>query len=511
MRNTNTYIMKKMVNMIKIQKTIMHEKGAALPMVLLAFLVLSIFSVSVLSLAEFDTKMSYKESKMNQAYYIAQNAVQALADYLIEYGETHTAEETDDLIQNLITVGIEPVAMGGGTINLSLALASDNLVISGTSTYQGETKSIKTNLDYTVTTGTAAFNPTSLGYSLVGLGGEPLGLKTLSLTSGAMLSGDVFINSTTPDSVYFRGGSAPNVSGKLTMLQGANASELIDTDRGDRNSNAPLEYQKSHLSQTAWINNWAFWLNIGSYEKTGVPLSYPSEVFPEPTFPNFSDVNFGSKQAALTTPSSNRTITLGANAYFDAINPSSSRTITFDLGGHTRHVMVDALTLTGGNLEVTNHGGGKLILYVNNSFNLGSSRKLNGNGTVDNVIVYYRGTSTLTVSGDSTFKGTMFVESANASIGASVTTEGSFISLGDQITVTGNARMNAQIYAPTSLVALTGSSQISGSVICAALSRSGGGNPGIIYTALDYEIPTEIIGSQGESLVLKYRTSPWEE
>ena len=143
---------------------------------------------------------------------------------------------------------------------------------------------------------------------------------------------------------------------------------------------------------------------------------YPSAVYPEPFFPAYPEA------ASLPVPSNLNLTTpwvsgeyyaITEDGYYNSIVPSSSRTIVVDMAGGNREIRVGTLNLTGGNIELINASAdSKLIFYVDTAFSLGSSRTFNFNGTPDQLIVYYAGTSTVTLNGASRFRGNIFVKEA---------------------------------------------------------------------------------------------------
>ncbi len=69
------------------KKIIKNQKGAALPLVLMTLMVLSIFTMTVIYLSTTNFKVATVEANKVKAYYIARTGAEALADYIVKNPE----------------------------------------------------------------------------------------------------------------------------------------------------------------------------------------------------------------------------------------------------------------------------------------------------------------------------------------------------------------------------------------------------------------------------------------
>src|SRR5690606_19201213 len=77
--------------------------------------------------------------------------------------------------------------------------------------------------------------------------------------------------------------------------------------------------------------------------------------------------------------------------------------VVFDTGGGVLHVQVGTLTVSGsGAIEIV--GGGRLVLYVDQTLNFASGA-FNLDGDPMAAVIYYAGSSTLNLAGGFRFKG----------------------------------------------------------------------------------------------------------
>lgn len=107
-------------------KLIKNQNGATLPLVLMTLVVLSIFTMTVISIASTNSKVSTVEADRVKAYYIARTGAESFADYII-----NKPEMIDDLKQAGI-IGIEseveekkgeksiPFNFGEGTVSVRI-------------------------------------------------------------------------------------------------------------------------------------------------------------------------------------------------------------------------------------------------------------------------------------------------------------------------------------------------------------------------------------------------------
>ncbi|ABO49578.1 hypothetical protein Dred_1043 [Desulforamulus reducens MI-1] len=221
---------------------------------------------------------------------------------------------------------------------------------------------------------------------------------------------------------------------------------------------------------------WAAYTGEGSGHQEGTVIVTPMKdgytfdpQFREVTGP-MSNVNFLAvpSNATYNTPQINSNQTwywkIDEDGYYDKISIKGDRTLCIDLKGETRKLRVKNLDIQQGNIVLV--GEGRLILYVENDFNLSGSSTINANGESNSLIMYYQGKDSLKFAGDTRFKGSIYAKNANISIQGSNNIIGNVITGGKYVSVQGDADVYPMIlYAPKAELTVTGSGKILGTVV----------------------------------------------
>ncbi|SHI54579.1 hypothetical protein SAMN02745975_00121 [Geosporobacter subterraneus DSM 17957] len=500
-----------------LRKHIYNNQGAIIPLSLMVFTVLIILTAATMSISIADNRYSIYQNNKMQAHYIARSGAETMAAYLIEKSYRESFTNMNNLLDDISNKTSNATSFLDGNFTIKTVRktvgSKEKLDIISTGNYRGVSDSVTVTLVVSTESGGGAYNPSSEENALVALSEDSN--IALELSSGAFIQGDVAINSTKENSIKFSGGSNYNIrNGSLYLKPGTDPKIVISTDRGSTNGEAPPEYKVPGVPNGQWYNNWAFWKNIENGVKFSSMPSYPSSKYPEPVFPSFPNIDELPQPANpnFTTPwVESLYYPITEDGYYNSIQPSSSRTITIDLAGGNRIIRVNNLNLTGGNIELKNVGeNGKLFLYVDNSFALGSSRSLNENGIPDNVYIYYAGSQTVQIDGSSKFSGNLFVKNADINFTAGANMKGNIVTLGTYVNIAGGSSAHGMIlYAPRALVNMSGSAQIKGSVIAETFKRSGGSNAGIIFAPTSFSIPGEFFGTSASNIVIRYDQNPW--
>jgi hypothetical protein len=295
---------------------------------------------------------------------------------------------------------------------------------------------------------------------------------TIDLTgSSGVVGGHVATNSTAPGAVTM--GWSTFIDSSLAVGPGANPAIVVNNSR-------PLN------------------ANIGS----GVRNLANHENYELPAFPTFPAM----ANVALpinVSGGSNQTIThtYFENSYVPLIRVRSNRTLTINVGNEDRVLRVGTLNIEQGHLNIT--GTGKLTIYIEDSFNLGGSSTMNQHRDSNTAFVYYAGTSALSFTGSTMYKGGIYAQTANIGIGGSGGIQGNIITGGAEVNIFGNAEALSRIvYAPNAHVSLTGSGRIRGAVVSNSFSAVG--NTRVIYSAtFDDDLPTDLKGSSNSKRIVR--------
>lgn len=194
---------------------------------------------------------------------------------------------------------------------------------------------------------------------------------------------------------------------------------------------------------------------------------------------------------------------ISEDGYYDKISVTSNRNLWIDLGGRERILRVKHLDISQGEIRLANTGeNGRLIIYVDNTFNIGGSSRVNGNGDAKNLIIYYKGSNNVNFGGSQSFVGSFVVGSdnplikaADITLGGSCKFTGTLLSSGNNVTVSGGSAdaVRGLIYAPRAHVKIMASAIVTGTVIAKQCSLSGGSNVDLI--AVDNNLDTIFFNS----------------
>jgi hypothetical protein len=242
-----------------------------------------------------------------------------------------------------------------------------------------------------------------------------------------------------------------------------------------------------------------------NFQQGNVGLSITSlpapAVFELPEFPEFPEKLLYSNNISASGGSNPPTIN---PSYYDGrfipeINISGNRTVTIYVGDVDRTIHVGTLNIQQGHLNVI--GTGKLTLNVENSITLNGSSTINNNRTADRMFTFYKGASKIDFGGSTTWKGGMYVESADIRIGGSGGISGNIITGGSSVDISGNAEANSRVlFAPNANVTLSGSGRLRGSIVAGSFSASGS-----TYVQYSTDFSDELPDFSGDEPVLSFR------
>jgi hypothetical protein len=435
----------------------------ALVVVLLVVVVISIMGLSLMGLAANNVKMSSGDRNYQSSYYIAESGVtyemnqinkNIMSVYNPNMQTFFSAVEGNILnLNNPITLpdgifensfGQKPTAVvkitGPNSFDPNSPIRQYTITSTGTinNRFRIVQKSFK--ITWSPNNGvTTLLNKAVLVNSIIDMYGGNKG--------GQTIYGSVATNSSAPGSIIF-GGDAKitNLDGTTSITVGPNAGTDV-------------------------IKN-----NINNYPTSKMPsTNIITPIFPQ-TFPSGTDMG------SINYNGGAYTLNMDKDMKFSQISLASSSSISINVNGTARNLIVDNLNLTNGFIEIK--GGKKLTIYVKDTLTLGTkgSSTINGGidgqspGNVDNLEIYYKGAS-LNLQGSQKIYGSVFAGNINAVItfsgGASM--QGHLVSLGSSISFTGGSSADFRLlYAPNANVDFSNGAVLKGSVVANSISMSGG-------------------------------------
>ena len=195
-------------------------------------------------------------------------------------------------------------------------------------------------------------------------------------------------------------------------------------------------------------------------------------LYPLPEFPEHpAELTF---RGAYSTRATSGTIT--EDGYYDTIDVYNP--LTIDVGNGIRKIRVKKLAMQGwSNCKIIIVGSGKLELYVDEQITFSGSSHINYGGDIGQIMIYYSGDDSVTISGDSQLHGCYFSKSkaAGLHLTGSGGVNGVIMLNGSEVTIPGGTQAVVSVlYAPDAEVKLTGGGSLSGAIVCESFSASGG-------------------------------------
>lgn len=289
------------------------------------------------------------------------------------------------------------------------------------------------------------------------LGGPGAKYPVLKYSGGANIRGKSGTNSVEPGAVKLEGG--PSILGDILVgpVSSADASSVV--------------------SNPDWIK-----VNV----LPGTIREYPLPEFREELFRNLPprgsvETQWDQKVIVIDSPGSYDSIVAGSGDY----------SIVFDTKDKDLYVRTKTLKAHGsGRIEV--RGTGRLFLYVDQSLKLQGSGALVHDGDPMKAVLYYAGSSKLTLGGGTRFRGVIYAKDAEVDIGEGFNAAAWILSGGRKVTFGGGANLGdvGVVYAPMAHIEVKGGA-VTGIVIGNSVHVSGGAT--LTHHSIDFDyLPPEL-------------------
>ncbi|MBM7613982.1 hypothetical protein [Alkaliphilus hydrothermalis] len=189
--------------------------------------------------------------------------------------------------------------------------------------------------------------------------------------------------------------------------------------------------------------------------------------------------------------------TINGDGEYNKLQIVSNGTLKIDVGEGTRILRVKQLDIQQGHILL--QGSGRLILYLENSFNLNGTINNMGNsnnllGDPQQLTLFYGGNTLLELNGSDVFVGDLFCKTANIKITGGSSMLGNAVVGGSTVDIQGGTDVKMPLlYAPNAHVEVIGGSRVEGVVV--AKSLEGAGNGRIIGNDTEVLFPESIWGN----------------
>lgn len=462
---------------------IKNRKGSAFAVTMMVLLVLSVLITAYLTLSLTEYKTAIRTEKQKQAYYIARAGAEAVAKHIMDNPDPESVQALLDA-----PAPSSRVSLGNGAFEVEVIGSIDTKIIVESTGYVGD---VSQEARLTLIPHSSAWEPPfeeggEIQLHSAGVFAE----EGIYLHNGGGITGSAITNSVAAHSVRLDN-SGSEITGDVLIGPGGDASV------GSSTSVVYSEKSNIHESIRGDILNLEALLT-----------------FEMPQFPDFpDDLAARGDFTAGWTP--DPPYFISQDGYYNTIDVLSE--LVFNVGDGNLRIRVKNLNITN-NGKITVAGTGNLILYIENSL-VTTGNNFNINGDPKSVLIYYKGSNPVSLSGNFKLKGTVFCKNANVTVTGSATIGGNIITSGSAVEVSGgSANTVLSIFAPDADVELSGSGTVTGSMITKTFEVSGGGR--VIYNG-DIYFPDPLVhsggsgggdsgGGSGGGSSLSFTKGPWK-
>lgn len=126
---------------------IKEERGAALVVVLIAFVVVSILGFALLNISGAETRFAEHQKDKTQAYYIAHSGADAVATYIIKNPDGLSDSAHKAKVDALIATNSDATSLSGGSFTVDVeAVGTTGIRVNSTGTFDGVTQNVSINI-----------------------------------------------------------------------------------------------------------------------------------------------------------------------------------------------------------------------------------------------------------------------------------------------------------------------------------------------------------------------------
>ncbi|MEH7276291.1 DUF7305 domain-containing protein [Neobacillus vireti] len=432
----------------RLEQLINNQQGIALVVVLMVFVVISVLGLSITGLAANNLKMSSGERTGQSTYYIAESGITYKMNEVrtnipsvyngSDMGKFYTAAEANMKLDQWIS-------LPAGTFEDSFGQKAEATVrISKAPNYNPASS----NRKYIITSKGTIDNRSRMvenSFQIVWKASN----SVKGILNTAVLV-DYKIDMSGNGGQKIDGPVATNASASESIVLGGNANITGNIYVGPN--------PKSDIIKNTTSNKL----------KPIMPVVVTSFILP--TFPVFPA---GLNSGAISKYSGTYDLTMDKDMKFTSITLERGAILNIDLGNQNRNLIVDQLTIPYGFINII--GSGKLTIYITNSFTMSSGSIINSPAKIDQLEIFYKGTTSLSFGGSTKVYGSLFVEKADITFSNGAGFQGHIVSLGNTVTFSGGTTVNVRlIYAPKAKVFFSGGANLSGSVVSDSIAVTGG-------------------------------------
>ncbi|MGI6365605.1 MAG: DUF7305 domain-containing protein [Bacillota bacterium] len=392
-----------------------NQRGSILVVVLVVVFCLSIIGVSLAGLSLNDQRQTVRQQKDAEALYIARGGAEAVAAYILKNPEA---------APGIIAQGQDEVILENGTRFVVKVSESETgqLRIESTGYSGNYSEMVALSLDYSPEKLTVPLNPV-LDMAVFAEGN--INIHGIIGDGGADAS-NIGTNSIKQNSINIK--SQGKIYGDVLGGAGGNINEILNNGGYIRGNTGTLDEERKYLL---------------------------------PIFPDFPAYLPG--RGNLTV---NGTTTVSASGKYGTISLDKNSELKVATGASESEIEIYVNKLEIGNSgKITLVGNGKLILYVEDTFDLKNSASINLGGNPNRIIVYYKGTNRIKTANSSVLCGCMYAKTADIDVANGGDIAGSIFTGGAAVELKNSSHVRV-VYAPYATVTLHNSGNVDGAIVC---------------------------------------------
>ncbi|GEM00600.1 PilX N-terminal [Halolactibacillus halophilus] len=435
------------------KRSMKNESGVALVFTLMVLVVLSVLGASVGTVAMANVNLTENERDYQAAYYIAEAGVNEaylkIEEMILEtYGNTQSKKSFFDQLSSKLAAFDNVVydysdTRYQKTASVEIINNHDNVMINSEGNVNDKIRNVSNNIEVNWSPKGGNSPPFPVDASL-------LVKNQVSITGGATINGDVYMEQPSEQSFKIDGGakisSISSDQGHI-FVNNSISNDLLDIPSYYSGNEVPKVHQSSEFDYSV----------------------YESLIDSIPESPDYDIVlsNISLKGSDI------KSVRIDGDIFIDNVSLNSETTLNLEIGPGVSNLIVDTLDLSNGHIII--QGNGILNLYVKDYFNIGSGSTINSGGLVDRMNLYYYGSNKFAISGAQKIKGSVYVKQAPIELTGGGGFYGGYLAANsNSVSFSGGTFSEMIVIAPKADVSVTGGAKINGAMLAKTYAGSGG-------------------------------------
>ncbi|UOQ86166.1 DUF7305 domain-containing protein [Gracilibacillus salinarum] len=480
-----------------------NDKGIALVLVMMVFIIISLLSIAILTVSASNLHLTTKDRSVQSSFYIAETGLNHTIANIYDTADTlyHTSSNEASFFQRLEDIIIktdQPVDVSFAEqyqkepkVWVTVRRLNDknprsyNIVATGGTDRSSRTVETEIKIRW------QANQTIDIPQNLVAYTGvfQPKQCRApqITLNEGANIKGDFGTTCLSQGAITITGG--PNLSGEQIFVPEDAKDSVIKFPPNYAGNKPLLNFQNNVIDPENIRRMMDSFPSIPSYT---IPVDQTiGDEFNRHQVIQNGNLNITHYKA------DGYQLKMNSNLSFHEIKLSSGWKLYIDTNGQDREITVERLNLENGHIYIT--GEGSLTVFVTDWMKFGSSSTFNADRNVDDLFVYLAGADkSFTLSGAQRLNGHLFAEDTNLTFTGSGSFDGSIITGGDQVNLSGGSYNETLILAPHAKVTASNGASVHGTVISDSLNVTGGAT--LSFKELNLE-DVPIFGGSGDTTI----------